>query len=150
QNSVSSADKISAGSKGNGPATGEEVEFDVTFKTPLDLPAGHYFFVPKVGLSDQAPPGAHFLRLSAPRRLAPHGPPSPARAPDLQSWRRFDHGLAPAWLRIAADIIGGTPFNASCSLSGHPVGPKITSLSQTSVAEGSPDLTITVNGSNFT
>jgi hypothetical protein len=30
------------------------------------------------------------------------------------------------------------------------VAPKITSLSQTSVAEGSPDLTITVNGSNFT
>src|SRR5262249_31150821 len=150
QASVSSADKISAGSKGNGPATGEEVEFDVIFKTPLDLPAGHYFFVPKVGLSDEAPAGADFLWLSAPRPIAPPGTPFPAGATDLQSWMRFDPGLAPDWLRIGADIIGGTTFNASFSLSGHTVAPRITSLSQTAVAEGSPDLTITVNGSNFT
>src|SRR5262249_28708738 len=55
QASVSSADKISVNSHGNGPVTGEEVEFDVTFKEPFDLPAGHYFFVPQVGLSDRAP-----------------------------------------------------------------------------------------------
>jgi hypothetical protein len=150
QNSVSSADKISNKSGGNGPATGEEVEFDVTFRTPLDLPAGHYFFVPKVGLSDKAPAAADFLWLSAPRPIAPPGTPFPAGATDLQSWMRFEPGLAPDWLRIGADIIGGTTFNASFSLSGHTVAPKITSLSQTSVAEGSPDLTISVNGSNFT
>jgi hypothetical protein len=63
---------------------------------------------------------------------------------------RFEPGLAPDWLRIGTDIIGGTTFNASFSLSGHTVAPRITSLSQASVAEGSPDLTITVNGSNFT
>src|SRR5690348_10650293 len=59
-NSVSSADKIGVKSGGNGPVTGEEVEFDVTFKEPFDLPAGHYFFVPQVGLSDDAPAGADF------------------------------------------------------------------------------------------
>jgi hypothetical protein len=150
QNSVSSADKISVHSGGNGSATGEEVEFDVALQTPLDLPAGHYFFVPKVGLSDEAPAGADFLWLSAPRPIAPPGTPFPAGATDLQSWMRFEPGLAPDWLRIGADVIGGTTFNASFSLSGHTVPPKISSLSQTSVAEGSPDLTITVNGSNFT
>src|SRR5262249_6586653 len=150
QNSVSGADKISVNSHGNGSATGEEVEFGVTFKAPLDLPAGHYFFVPKVGLSNKAPAAADFLELSAPRPIVPPGTPFPAGATDLQSWMRFEPGLAPDWLRIGTDIIGGTTFNASFSLSGHTVAPKITSLSQTSAAEGSPDLTITVNGSNFT
>jgi hypothetical protein len=150
QNSVSSADKISVNSHGNGSVTGEEVEFDVNFKVPLDLPAGHYFFVPKIGLTDQAPAGADFLWLSAPRPIAPPGTPFPAGATDLQSWIRFDPGLAPDWLRVGADVIGGTTFNGSFSLSGHTVAPHITSLSQTSVAEGSPDLTLTINGSNFT
>jgi hypothetical protein len=62
---------------------------------------------------------------------------------------RFDPGLAPDWLRIGTDIIGGATFNGSFSLSGHTVL-HIDSLSQTSVAEGSADLTLTVNGSNFT
>jgi hypothetical protein len=149
-NSVSSADKISVNSKGNGPVTGEEVEFDITFKEPFDLPAGHYFFVPQVGLSDEAPAASDFLWLSAPKPIAPPGTPFPAGATDLQSWMRDDPPLAPDWLRIGTDIIGGATFNASFSLSGHTVPPKITGLSQTSVAEGSPDLTITVNGSNFT
>src|SRR5262249_9462627 len=145
QASVSSADKISVDSHGNGPATGEEVEFDVTFKVPFDLPAGHYFFVPQVGLSDDAPAGADFLWLSAPRPIAPPGTPFPAGATDLQSWMRDDPSLAPDWLRIGTDIIGGTTFNASFSLSGDTVPPKVTGLSQTSAPEGSPDLTITVN-----
>jgi hypothetical protein len=149
-NSVSSADKISVGSKGNGPVTGEEVEFDVNFKLPFDLPAGHYFFVPQVGLSDSAPAGADFLWLSAPKPITPPGTPFPAGFTDLQSWMRDDPPLAPDWLRIGTDIIGGTTFNASFSLSGHTVAPKITSISQTSAAEGSPDLTITIHGSNFT
>jgi hypothetical protein len=38
--------------------------------------------------------------------------------PDLQTWMRDDPGLAPDWLRIGADIIGGTTFNGSFSLSG--------------------------------
>jgi hypothetical protein len=150
QNSVSNADAISVNSHGNGPATGEEVEFDVTFDTPLDLPAGHYFFVPKVGLSNKAPADADFLWLSAPRPIASPGTPFPAGVTDLQSWMRSTPGIGPDWLRVGADIIGGTTFNSSFSLSGHTVAPHITSLSQTSIVEGSPDLTITINGSNFT
>jgi hypothetical protein len=146
-NSVSSADKIAVGSGGNGHATGKEVEFDVTFNTPLDLPAGHYFFVPKVGLKANAPAGSDFLWLSAPRPITAPGTPFTG---DLQSWMRFDPGLAPDWLRIGTDIIGGQTFNGSFSLSGLVVPPTITGLSQTSVAEGSPDLTLTINGNNFT
>jgi hypothetical protein len=150
QASVSSADKISVNSKGNGSVTGEEVEFDVTFKKPFDLPAGHYFVVPQVGLSDKAPAGADFLWLSAPRPIVPPGTAFPAGVTDLQSWMRDDPPLAPDWLRIGTDIIGGTTFNASFSLSGRTVAPKITGLGQTSAAEGSPDLKITINGNNFT
>jgi hypothetical protein len=150
QNSVSSADKISVASGGNGAATGAEVEFDVDFLAKLDLPAGHYFFVPKIGLTDTAPAGADFLWLSAPRPIVPPGTPFPAGATDLQSWMRNDPGLAPDWLRIGTDIIGGATFNGSFALSGHTVAPHLTSLSQTSVTEGSPDLTITLNGNNFT
>jgi hypothetical protein len=72
--------------------------------------------VPKVGLSDAAPDGAHFLWLSAPK-------PTPAPT-DLQSWMRDDPGLAPDWLRIGQDIVDGTnfpTFNASFSLKGHTV-----------------------------
>jgi hypothetical protein len=115
-NSVSSASKISVGSGGNGPVTGEEVQFDVTFKKPFDLPAGHYFFVPQVGLSDKAPSGGHFLWLSAPRPIVPPGTPFPAGVNDLQSWMRDDPPLAPDWLRIGTDIIGGMTFNATFSL----------------------------------
>jgi hypothetical protein len=123
QASVSSADKIRVGSGGNGPVTGEEVKFDVTFRNhPLDLTAGHYFFVPKVGFSEKAPDDAHFLWLSGPRPIVqPGGTPF---TPDLQSWMRDDPGLAPDWLRIGADIIGGTTFNAAFSLSGQTKPPK--------------------------
>jgi hypothetical protein len=150
QNSVTSADKIGVHSGGDGPVTGEEVEFDVTFKVPFDLPTGHYFFVPQVGLSDKAPEGSDFLWLSAPKPIVPPAGTFPPGVADLQSWMRDDPPLAPDWLRVGTDIIGGTAFNASFSLSGETVAPKITSLSQTSATEGSPDVTITVNGSNFT
>jgi hypothetical protein len=140
QNSVSSADKIGVKSGGNGPVTGQEVAFGVTFTEPFDLPAGHYFFVPQVGLSDQAPAGADFLWLSAPKPIVPPGTPFPSGVPDLQSWMRDDPPLAPDWLRIGTDIIGGTTFNATFSLLGNTVTPTTTGLSQTSAAEGSTNL----------
>jgi hypothetical protein len=120
--SVSSADKISLKSGGNGPVTGKEVEFDVSFgRRSLDLPAGHYFFVPQVGLSWKAPANSHFLWLSAHKPIIPPGTPFPAGNNDLQSWMRDDPPLAPDWLRIGTDIIGGTTFNSTFELSGNTV-----------------------------
>jgi hypothetical protein len=116
QASVSTASQIKVGGAG-GSVTGEEVQFDVNLHhTPIVLPAGRYFFVPKVGLSANAPAGSDFLLLSAPK-------PTPAPA-DLQSWMRDDPGIAPDWLRIGQDVVDGTPFptfNTSFSLAGHTV-----------------------------
>jgi hypothetical protein len=117
--SVSSSDKISLKSGGNGPVTGKEVEFDVTFgKHALNLPAGHYFFVPQVGFAKKAPANAHFLWLSAAKPIVSPGTQFPPGNTDLQSWMRDDPPLAPDWLRIGTDIIGGTTFNASFQVSG--------------------------------
>ena len=94
---------------GNGPISGEDVLFNVSFTTPFDLPADHYFFVPQVEVTD---PSGNFFWLSAPKTI-----PAPA---DLQSWTR-DQFLDPDWLRVGQDIVGGTPFptfNATFSLSG--------------------------------
>src|SRR6266516_2155977 len=99
---------------GEGPATGEQVEVDITFNSPLYLPAGHYFFRPEVQVSD-----GNFLFLTAPRPIT-SGTPFPAGTTDLQAWIR-NGNLAPDWLRIGTDIIGGTTpptFNMSFSLSG--------------------------------
>ena len=97
---------------GEGPVVGQEVRFDVTFATPLDLPADHYFFVPQVLLSD---PDNHFLWLSAPKPIVLRGAPVSL---DLQEWIR-NADLDPDWLRVASDIIGNPPaFNAAFSLAG--------------------------------
>lgn len=102
---------------GNGAVTGEEVQFNITFTTPFDLPTGHYFFVPQVDLT----PGAgDFLWLSAPRPIVPPGTPFPAGFTDLQAWTR-DANLDPDWLREGTDIVGGTTpptFNETFSLVG--------------------------------
>ena len=98
---------------GNGSVTGEEVQFDVTFNTPFSLPADHYFFVPQVEVT-----GGNFLWLSAPKPIvSPPGTPFPPGFTDLQSWIRNEN-LAPDWLRIGTDIVGGTTFNATFSLDG--------------------------------
>jgi hypothetical protein len=97
---------------GEGPATGEEVRINVTFNTPVDLPADHYFFRPEVALAD-----GNFLWLSAPKPIVDPGTPF---NPDLQTWIRNDN-LAPDWSRIGTDITHQGPFNASFSLSGETV-----------------------------
>jgi hypothetical protein len=100
---------------GNGPASGDEIQFDVTFATPLVLPADHYFFVPQVELNT-----GDFLWLSAPRPIVPPGTPFPPGFTDLQSWTR-DGMLDPDWLRVGSDIVGGTTFNATFSVTGNTV-----------------------------
>ena len=101
---------------GEGPASGEEVEITITFDPPILLPAGHYFFRPEVLVT-----GGHFLYLSAPRPIV--SPPGTVFAGDLQAWIR-NSNLAPDWLRIGTDIIGGaTPptFNMTFSLIGNTI-----------------------------
>jgi len=105
---------------GDGSITGEEVQFDVTFTTPFDLPADHYFFVPQVEVAD---PSGNFFWLSAPRPIVPPGTPFPVGATDLQAWTR-DQFLDPDWLRVGTDIVGGGPaptFNMTFSLTGETV-----------------------------
>jgi hypothetical protein len=99
---------------GNGKVTGEEVQFNVTFGTPLTLSADHYFFVPQVEVTDA---DGNFLWLSASR---PINGGTGAFVGDLQEWTR-DAMLDPDWLRVGTDIVGGDippTFNAAFSLSG--------------------------------
>jgi hypothetical protein len=105
---------------GDGSIAGEEVQFNVTFSTPFDLPQDHYFFVPQVEIVE---PGGNFFWLSAPRPIVPPGTPFPAGFTDLQAWTR-DQFLDPDWLRVGSDIVGGSPaptFNMTFSLSGQTV-----------------------------
>jgi len=99
---------------GEGSATGEQLGIDITFNPPLFLPAGHYFFRPEAEVS-----GGNFLFLSAPRPIT-SGTPFPAGTTDLQAWIR-NANLAPDWLRIGADIIGGVTFNMTFSLTGNTI-----------------------------
>src|SRR6266568_4201362 len=95
---------------GEGATTGEEVEITITFTSPIILPAGHYFFRPEVLLTN-----GDFLYLSAPKTI-----PAPK---DLQAWIR-NSNLAPDWLRIGTDIVGGATaptFNMTFSLAGETV-----------------------------
>jgi hypothetical protein len=100
---------------GDGAVTGQEVQFNVLFSKPFSLPADHYFFVPQVQLSS-----GDFFWLSAPRPIVSPGTPFPPGVTDLQAWIR-NEDLAPDWLRVGADIVGGTTFNATFSLAGQSV-----------------------------
>ena len=94
---------------GNGPVTGQEVQFSITFTDPFDLPADHYFFIPQVQVG-----GGEFLWLSGSRPIVSPGTPF---APDLQSWTR-DAFLDPDWLRVGTDIVGTGTFNGAFTLTG--------------------------------
>lgn len=99
---------------GNGPLTGQEVQLNVTFLMPFNLPADHYFFIPQVSLTN----GGQFYWLSASRPISGAGTTS--FMPDLQAWTR-DAFLDPDWLRVGTDIVGGaTPptFNTAFALEG--------------------------------
>jgi hypothetical protein len=147
KNSVDSTARIAVGGASTpAPISGEEVQFNVAFTPPLDLAPGHYFFVPHVGLTANAPADSHFLWLSAPKPIQPPGTPL---TPDLQVWER-DDAVKPDWLRLGTDIVGGTEFNASFSLTGKSFTVSTSGLSQHAAAEGSGNLPLTVFGSEFT
>ncbi len=102
---------------GNGPVTGQEVQFNITFTDPFGLLPDHYFFVPQVQVN-----GGEFLWLSGSRPIVAPGTPFPPGFTDLQEWTR-DAMLDPDWLRVGADIVGPTPataptFNGAFSLTG--------------------------------
>jgi hypothetical protein len=106
---------------GNGSITGQEVQFTLTFNTPFDLPADHYFFVPQVEIT-----GGEFLWLSAPRPIVAPGTSFPPGFTDLQGWTR-DAMLDPDWLRVGTDIVDtvgvttAPTFNFTFSLTGNTV-----------------------------
>jgi len=100
---------------GDGAVTGQEVSFNLSFSSALDLPADHYFFVPQVQLTT-----GEFYWLSAPRPIVPPGVAFPTGTTDLQSWIR-NAALAPDWLRVGTDITHQGPFNAVFSLTGDTV-----------------------------
>lgn len=118
---------------GDGPLTGEEVEFNVTFDTPLSLPADHYFFVPQVEVTNG---DGSFFWLSAPKPIDSLGTPF---TPDLQSWTR-DGTIEPDWLRVGTDIVGpnsdgiAPTFNAVFSLTGDTFVPEPGSVALLGVA----------------
>src|SRR5215813_14621769 len=105
---------------GNGSLTGQEVQINVNFATPFDLPPDHYFFVPQVLLTN----GGQFYWLSASRPISGAGTtPFPPGVTDLQTWTR-DAMLDPDWLRVGTDIVDtinvsvAPTFNAAFSLDG--------------------------------
>ena len=100
---------------GEGPVTGEEVQFNITFTTPLALGPDHVFFRPEVDLGS----AGDFLWLSAPKPITSGTP----FTTDLQSWIRNDGAgeLAPDWSRIGTDVTNQGPFNAAFSLTGETV-----------------------------
>jgi len=99
---------------GDGPTGGREVGISVTFTSPITLPAGHYFFVPQVQMTSGE---FYWLSSAHPTTGANVGTPFPG---DLEGWIR-NESLAPDWLRVGTDIVGGSPapkFNFFFSLDG--------------------------------
>ena len=97
---------------GEGAVTGVEILIAISFTSPIVMLDGHYFFVPKVQVSN-----GQFYWLSAPRPIVP---PGTSFTPDLQAWIR-NASLDPDWLRIGTDIVGGIPaptYNMAFSLHG--------------------------------
>src|SRR4029079_17652310 len=85
----------------SGKQLGQQLQIVANFTNPIDLDAGHYFFVPQVELTN-----GDFLSLSGPR------PPNTAVNPmDLQAWIRNDPGINPDWERVGTDIIGDKDKN---------------------------------------
>ena len=82
---------------GEGPVTGQEVQFDIDFTVPLDLAANHDFFRPEVGLDN-----GNFLWLSAAKPIVAPGTPFVG---DLQTWMRGPN-ISADWERPGTEIVG--------------------------------------------
>lgn len=106
-NSVLNGISVAAG--GDGSVSGQLVRFDVAFPQSITLAPGHYFFVPQVRLTN-----GNFYWLSAAKPILAPGTPFIG---DLQTWIR-NEALAPDWLRVGGDIVGGIAFNGTFSLHG--------------------------------
>jgi hypothetical protein len=112
---------LTPATSGEGAVTGQELQFNLAFTTPFDLPAGHYFFIPQVQVTS-----GEFFWLSAPKPIVAPGTPFPAGFTDLQEWIR-NANLDPDWLRVGTDIVGivggnaAPQFNATFSLDGETV-----------------------------
>ena len=90
---------------GQGSVRGQEVQFTVTFTTPLTLATGHYYFSPQVDVT-----GGDFYWLSS----------ANGGGLDLQAEIR-NPSISPNWLRIGTDIVGGAvppKYNMAFSLNG--------------------------------
>src|SRR5438876_1151098 len=98
---------ISLNTGGEGPVAGWLTQFIVLFTDEFVLDPDHYFIVPQIEVLNGL---GEFLWASAPRNPPPF-------TGDLQTWIR-NSDLDPDWLRVGTDIVGGTTFNASFSLSG--------------------------------
>jgi hypothetical protein len=111
---------------GQGAVTGIEVQFNITFNTPLVLGPDHVFFRPEVDIGT----AGDFLWLSAPKPIVAPGTPFPPGFTDLQTWTRDDGtgALAPDWSRIGTDITHQGPFNATFSLTGFAAQPEPSSV----------------------
>ena len=103
---------------GDGSITGEEVQFNITFTVPIDLPADHYFSSLKSRSSNRAGISSGCL---PPGRSGRREPLS------LRALRTCRAGREPiSRSRLVAcwqDIVGGSPgptFNAVFSLTGRP------------------------------
>jgi hypothetical protein len=94
--------------QGEGPVTGWLTSFVVLFVDEFVLPPDHYFFKPSILVNNNQ---GDFLWASAPH---------PQFTGDLQQWVR-NTNLDPDWLRVGADIVGGTTFNGSFSLIGETI-----------------------------
>ena len=75
---------------GNGAVTGQEELFTISFVTPFVLPAGQYFFVPQVAVTN----GGTFFWLSAPKPIVP-----PERRSHLASPTCRPGPATPTWIR---------------------------------------------------
>ena len=131
---------------GEGPVTGQEVQFNVHFNTP--------FRSMRMITSSSAP------RSTWGTPATSCGSPHRSRSSSLRARRSrmickpghelTARALRTDWERIGTDITHQGPFNASFSLTGTSFTTSLSSLSQNAAPEGSGDLAITAFGSEFT